>query len=124
MLLAANARWVSSQRMRACLPGYLTLLEDEKPITIRQAVQALHEILDSQPAVEQEITAALIRVDVMRLKDTMRKLVLSDVLDALFIARSIRADDAADAYIFAALSGDILDDKLKKKFRALFELVN
>jgi hypothetical protein len=67
-----------------------------------------------------EIGNALMRVDVMRVKDTMRKLVLSDILEALLFTRTIRADGATDAYIFSALSGDILDDKLKKKFRALF----
>lgn len=118
MLLAANARWDSKNQMRACLPQYLALLNDEKPITVRQCVQSLAEICAAQPSLAGEISAALIRVDLTRIKETMRKLVLADILETLLAIRAAETNTTADEFIFSALSGEILDDKLKKKFRA------
>lgn len=118
MLLAANARWDTQDRMRACLNPFLALLNDEKPITVRQCAQALCEIIAAKPALAGEICAALTAFDLMRIKETMRKLVLADFLEALFLIRSAARVPEAEAYIFSALSGNILDEPLKKKFRA------
>ena len=120
MLLAANARWDTQGRMRACLGRFLALLNDEKPTTIRQCAQSLTEVASAQPALAGDIIAALIGVDLLQIKETMRKLVLSDFLETLLFIRSIVPNPVpeADAYLFSALSGDVLDGSLKKKFRA------
>ncbi len=118
MLLAANARWDTQGKARGCLAQYLALLNDEKPITVRQCVQSLADIALAQHALAGEISAALIRVNPMRIQENMRKLVLSDILEALLAIRTVVKESAVDEYILSALSGNILDNKSKKKFRA------
>lgn len=118
MLLAANARWDDAGRIRAVLPAYLTLLNDEKPITVRQCIQALPQVLAAQPALAGEISAALMRLDLISIKETMRKLVLTDVMETLLAAREAATDASIEAYLFSALNGGILDEKTKKQFRA------
>lgn len=118
MLLAANACWDDAGRMRAVLPALFTLLNDEKPITIRQTIQALPQVLTAQPALAGEIAAALMQMDLVLIKETMRKLVLMDVMEALLVARKIAPNAAIEEYLFSALNGGILDEKTKKQFRA------
>ena len=118
MLLAENARWDSAGRLRTILPDYFALFGDEKPITIRQSIQALPLILSAQPALSGEIASALMRIDLLSIKETMRKLVLTDIIEALLLARQIAPDAAIEEYLFAALGGGILDEKTKKQFRA------
>ena len=118
MLLAANARWDDAGRMRLVLPALFTLLNDEKPITVRQTIQALPQVLTAQPALAGEIAAALMQMDLVSIKETMRKLVLIDVMEVLLVARKIAPNAAIEEYLFSALNGGILDEKTKKQFRA------
>ena len=122
MLLAVNARWVSDEQTAAMLDGYLALLHDEKPITVRQSIQSLLYILPSHPALCGRISASLLSLSLLDIRDTMRKLVLIDILNVLLLIREIEPTDAIDAYIFAALCGDLLDAKAKKQIRARMEL--
>jgi hypothetical protein len=117
MLIAANARHDSAGNMHATLPRFLTLLSDPKPITVRQCAQALPEILRAKPELAQQVAEAIMQVDLLSYKDTMRKLILVDFLEALLLARSIRASESIDQYLFSALSGSILDEKAKKQIR-------
>jgi len=93
-------------------------LNDEKPITIRQTIQALPQVLTAQPALAGEIAAALMQMDLVLIKETMRKLVLMDVMEALLVARKIAPNAAIEEYLFSALNGGILDEKTMKQFRA------
>lgn len=122
MLLAANARHDSAGRMRKTLPHYLALLNDPKPITVRQCAQALPEILAAQPELAGEIASAILAVDLLGFKDTMRKLILVDFLDALVLIRKIAPSEALEQYFFSTLSGSILDEKAKKQLRTRLNL--
>ena len=122
MLLAANARHDSANRMRETLPRYLTLLTDPKPITVRQCAQALPEILAAKPELAEQIGNALMAVDLLSFKDTMRKLILSDFLDTLYLVRESISSEALEQYFFSALSGSILDEKAKKQLRTRLNL--
>jgi hypothetical protein len=117
MLLAANARWDATGRMRDSLPAYLALLGEEKPITVRQCIQAMPQILSAEPSLAGELSTALMRMDLLQIKDTMRKLVLTDLIEVLLAARAIAPDAAIEEYLFSALSGSILDEKSKKQLR-------
>ena len=118
MLLAINARWDGGERISAALDEYLALLKDDKPITVRQCVQSLAYILPSHPALAGRIADRLLSLDLLEIRDTMRKLVLVDVIDVLLLIRETAPGDSIDAYVFAALSGDLLDAKLKKQILA------
>ena len=118
MLLAANAKHDHAGKMRGTLAQYLTLLHDPKPITVRQCAQALPEILRAKPELAGEIAQTLLEVDPMEYKDTMRKLIVTDMIEALLLVRALEPSEALEQYFFCALSGSILDDKSKKKLRA------
>lgn len=56
----------------------------------------------------------------MAVKESMRKSMLIDILNVLFIIRQERKTDDLESFILNALSGEILDKKSKKQFEALF----
>ena len=118
MLLAANTRHDTAGRMQDAMPRFLRLLNDPKPITVRQAAQALPEILRAKPELAEEIGRALMAVDLVGYKDTMRKLILLDFLDALLLIREIQPAPELEAYLFSALGGSILDEKSKRQLQA------
>lgn len=122
MLLAENARHDTAGRMQDSLPQFLRLLSDIKPITVRQTAQALPEILHAKPELADAIGRALMAVDLLRYKDTMRKLILVDFLEALLLVREIHPTPDLEEYFFSVLSGSILDEKAKKQFRSKLSL--
>ena len=122
MLLAANTRHDTAGKMQDAMPRFLRLLNDPKPITVRQVAQALPEILRAKPELAEETGRALMAVDLVGYKDTMRKLILLDFLDALLLIREIQPTPELEAYLFSALSGSILDEKSKRQLQAKLSL--
>jgi hypothetical protein len=120
MLLAENAKWDRESRMKNTLDDCLSLLNDEKPITIRQCIQSLGKIASSKPELDEKIVSGLISIKLMDIKETMRKSVLLDILNVLLIIRNAAHTDEMDSFILSALSGEILDKKSKKQIEALF----
>lgn len=120
MLIAENARWDLENRMEGIIDEYLMLLNDEKPITIRQCIQSLGTIVTAKPGLQDKITSALINLDLMTVKETMRKSILLDLLNVLIIIRKSYKTDEIESFILNAMSGDILDKKSKKQMEALF----
>ena len=117
MLISANARHDAAEKLRQSLPRYLALLNDPKPITVRQCAQALPEILHAKPEYAEMVCDAILRVSLMDYKDTMRKLILLDFLETLLLCRALHPTPALEEYFFSVLSGSILDDKSKKQLR-------
>lgn len=118
MLLAANARWDKGERTAAVLNDVLDVLRDEKPITIRICAQSLPQIVSCHPELSRRIADRLFALDLLELRDTMRKLVLLDMVDVLLRIRETEPVEGIDAYLSAALSGDLLDAKSKKQILA------
>lgn len=119
MLLAENARWDVGNRMEDTLDGFLMLLHDEKPITIRQCIQSLGKIAQAKPGLSDRIASSLISFDLNSVKETMRKSILLDILNVLLVIRQERKRDEIDGFIFNAVTGGILDKKSKKQIEAL-----
>lgn len=119
MLLAANAGWDTEGKMDDSLGEYLTLLNDEKSITVRQCIQSLGRIAVCKPGLGGEIAARLISLDLAAAKETMRKLLLQDILNVLLVIRKGRTSDEIESFILKALSGELLDRKAKKQIEAL-----
>lgn len=85
-ILAANARWDEENRMDAILPGFLSHITDDKPITARQCVQALAELGAAKPQYIPEILRSLESADLSKYKGSMRPLIERDIaatIDAL-----------------------------------------
>jgi len=119
MLLAENAKWDAENRMEDTIDELLTLLNDEKPITIRQCIQSLGKIVTSKPGLNDKIASRLISFDLMSVKETMQKSILLDILNVLSVIRKELKTDEMESFILNALSGEILDKKSKKQIEAL-----
>ncbi|MEN6418689.1 MAG: hypothetical protein ABFC73_07180 [Clostridiaceae bacterium] len=116
MMISENARWDNEGKTAAALEAYCNGLSDEKPITVRQCVQGLKPIVNAHPELCGGVSAHLLALDLTAIKETMRKLVLLDILDVLLLIRSQSAtkDEAVETYLLNALSGGLLDAKAKK----------
>lgn len=119
MLIAENVKWDRENRMEDTIDEYLILLNDEKPITIRQCIQALGKIAAAKPGLNDKIASSLISFDIMAVKETMRKSILLDILNVLLIIRKDHKKGEIDNFILYALTGEILDKKSKKQIEAL-----
>lgn len=119
MLIAENVKWDSENMMENTIDEFLELLNDEKPITIRQCIQSLGKIASYKPGINGKIVDRLVSFDLMAVKETMRKSILMDILNVLLIIRKESKTDKIDAYIFNALSSEILDKKSKKQIESL-----
>lgn len=121
MLIAENVKWDIENQMVFIIDEYLEIFNDDKPITVRQCIQALEKIVPYKPDLISKIAESLIKYNLMSVKETMRKSILLDILNVLFcIGKSYRTDDM-DGFIIKALSGDLLDKKSKKQIEALFK---
>lgn len=119
MLIAENAKWDAENRMEDTIDEYLELLNDEKPITIRQCIQSLGKIAPHKPGLNEKIAGRLVSFDLTAVKETMRKSILLDILNVLLGIRKEFKTDEMERFILNALSGEILDRKSKKQIEAL-----
>lgn len=119
MLIAENAKWDNENHTEDIIDEYLMLLNDEKPITIRQCIQALGKIASFKPGLNDKIASGLINLELMAVKETMRKSILLDILNVLIIIRKSHKTDEIESFILNALSGEILDKKSKKQIEVL-----
>jgi len=113
MLIAENAKWDKDDRLDAIIDEYLLHLNDEKPITIRQCIQALQKIIPFKNHLHMKIANKLMAIEISNVKETMRKLVLIDILSVLAMIRKYQTNDEIESYIFDALNGGLLDKKAK-----------
>ncbi|MEN6312868.1 MAG: hypothetical protein ABFD25_01330 [Clostridiaceae bacterium] len=119
MLIADNAKWDSEDRMENVIDEYLMLLNDEKPITIRQCIQSLEKIAPYKPDLNSKIAESLVSFNLMDIKETMRRSILLDILNVLLVIRKELKKDIIESFILNALSGDVLDEKSRKQIEAL-----
>ena len=93
---------------------YLACIYDDKPITVRQCIQGLKKIVPCKRHLNNTIADKLLALDIMSIKETMRKSVLSDILEVLIEIRKYTESPDIEQYIITALTGEILDKKTKK----------
>ena len=82
-ILAANARWDKDGKFDALLDEFLSHVTDAKPITARQCAAALPEVAAEKPELIPRIRSALKQADLSGYPDSMRPLVLKDIVAAL-----------------------------------------
>lgn len=114
MMISDNVKWDTENKIAAILDHYLIILKDEKPITVRQCIQSLSKLVAYKPSLIQIITDHLISMNLMEIKETMRKSVLMDILTVLIQIKKIQPMSSIDSYIVNALLGGILDKKAIK----------
>jgi hypothetical protein len=119
LLIAENARWAGAERIEECLDDCLKLIADEKPITARQAIQSLPKITRAAPQTAPRVASALMGLNLSNIRETMRKLILTDACRALVMMRlTPELSESIDGFLMNALSGDILDKAAKKEIKA------
>lgn len=119
MLIAENAKWDTLNKMDDCIDEYLNLLNDEKPILVRQCIQSLDKIALSKPGLNDKIASRLMAFRLADVRETMRKSILLDILNVLLNIRKEQNSEEIERFILNALSGDLLDKKSKKRIEAL-----
>jgi len=119
MLLAENVKWDVENRIDDTIDEFLMLLNDEKPITIRQCIQSLGKIASAKPGLNNRIASRLISFNLFSVKETMRKSILNDILNVLLIIRQEMKTDEIESFILNALSGELLDKKNRNQIEAL-----
>jgi hypothetical protein len=118
MLIADNAKWDTENKLDDTIHDYLLILNDEKPITVRQCLQSLCKIVPCKNYLLAEIANKIMSIDLYGIKETMRKLILIDMLNVLAVIRKQLRNDEIDSYIFNALSGGLLDKKAIKQIES------
>ncbi|PKM72928.1 MAG: hypothetical protein CVU91_07855 [Firmicutes bacterium HGW-Firmicutes-16] len=118
MMIAANVRWDSSGNFEEDYDAFCALLNDEKPITVRQCVASFAEIVPFKPNLNSKIAETLMSINIAGIRDTMQKSVLLDITNILLLIRKAHTSDAIEKYITDALTGGILDSKSKKAIQA------
>lgn len=83
ILIAKNARWDTAGRVERGLDTYLAHITDEKPITARQCIQSLADLLAAKPNLARNIRAALESADFSRYPDSMSPLLQKDAIKRL-----------------------------------------
>lgn len=119
MMIAGNVRWDKKHRFEELFEEFFACLKDEKPITVRQCIQSLHEVIPYAAELNERIANVLMAVDILQVKETMRKLILQDILEVIIDIRKYQKSEETDHYISDALTGNILDKKAKKKLEAM-----
>lgn len=83
LLIAANARWDTDNKIDEIIDLYLKHIMDEKPITARQIIRALPEIAKYKPDLRNDICDALSKADLEKHPGTMQSLIKRDIAAAL-----------------------------------------
>lgn len=81
LLIAANAQWDAEGKVQELLPEYLRHITDEKPITARQCIKALPQLVAGQPALAPAVLQAL-QTAKPQYADSMQGLVQRDIAAA------------------------------------------
>lgn len=119
MLIAENTKWDKENRLDGILEQYLELLNDDKPITVRQCIQSLNKIVPYKTHLYEKIAARLMAIDFLKIKETMQKLILTDILTVLIQLQRSKSSQEIEKYINDALTGGILDKKAKKLLESM-----
>lgn len=124
-LIAENTKWDTENWIDTAIDSFLKILNDEKPITVRQCIQALSKIVPYKAHLCRKIADRLMGIELAGIKETMRKLILLDILNILALIRKYKTKDdignigEIEDYINSSLSGNILDKKAKMAVEAM-----
>jgi len=121
MLIADNVRWDQQGKFEPFLDAYLSCVDDEKPVTVRQCVQSLARIIPSKPDLARRICDRLLSVDISMRKETQQKILLMDILSVFAVVRRFYKDERVENYIITAMTGEILDKKAKAEIEKLLK---
>ena len=83
ILIAANAKWDTDNKMDGIIDKLRGCITDAKPITARQCIKVLPTIVKYKPGLKEPIVNALYNADLSNYKESMQSLILGDIQQAL-----------------------------------------
>lgn len=121
-LIADNVKWDKGNKFEAIFDEYFDFLNDEKLIIIRQGLEAIKNIIPYKEQLNNRIANKIMSLNIWNLRETMRKPILVDILNALTLIKKNKVDDTIENYIINAVSGGVLDKKTKKEIASALQL--
>lgn len=82
-LLCKQAQWDTENRLDSKMSHMLTILDSEKPIVVRQCLEALHDLLLYKTNLSEQVELKLKSIDITKFNDAMRPLIEKDIADIL-----------------------------------------
>lgn len=82
-LFAANAKWDTENKVDENIDAYLKHVADPKPITARQCIKALPQIVAAKPKLYLRVKQVLLKANGAKYPESMRNLVNKDIAWAL-----------------------------------------
>lgn len=93
LLIAANARWDTDNKIDEIIDVFLKHVMDDKPITARQIIRALPDIAKYKPDLIKDICAALDKANPEKYPITMQSLIQKDIAAALKEIRKLNLNE-------------------------------
>jgi hypothetical protein len=78
LLIASNVKWDKENKFNKIVKKFLEHIEDEKPITSRQCIQSLKNVIGYKKELLPIIKEKLCKIDYEALPDTMKNLIFKD----------------------------------------------
>jgi hypothetical protein len=119
MLIAENTKWDKANKLNDIMDEYFSILNDEKPITVRQCIQSFGKIIPYKNHLHLEIANKIMAINITEIKETMRKLILIDILSILAMIKKYQTNDDIENYIFHAHTSGLLDKKSIKQVESM-----
>jgi hypothetical protein len=116
MLIAENIRWDKNNKLKLIIDDYLSHCNDEKFITSRQTIQSILIWISEKPEYYDKVFEKLNSIDILSLKDTQRKSILTDIINVLIAIYENNKNSKIIEYILNAFNSGILDNKTIKLF--------
>lgn len=117
-LIAENVRWAGTTAFKAVYPTYMARLQDEKFITVRQAIQAIPAWVPYAPALAEQTAQQLLDMPLTPYRDSQRPLILADRVAALMVINRLAPSERVRTFILDAITGGMLDSKRARAFKA------
>lgn len=78
-LFCKQVKWDEEERIDSNLDLALSILDDEKPTAVRQALVALQDVVPYKENLCEKIRRRVFEIDYLRYKDTMHSLIEKDI---------------------------------------------
>jgi len=79
VLISSNAKWDNANKINNIIDKFLIHIEDEKPITARQCIKSLENIIRYKNELIPIIKRRLLEVNYLKYNDSMQSLIFKDV---------------------------------------------
>jgi hypothetical protein len=119
VLIGYNVRWDEKKLFSGVYHRFMLQCVDEKPITARLTIQTIPNWAQYAQEYLAETVFILTGIDIKSFRETMQKLILIDIMNALIAIREVQQSDTINDYLMKAMTGGVLDKKSIKQFEKI-----